>query len=483
MSSFSKVIHKFPSAFWLANTMELFERWAWYGMFIPLALYLTGSTDTGALGFSQVEKGTLMGTVVAILYFLPVITGAIADKFGYRKTLIVAYIILASGYFFMGKVSSYSMVFLTFLWVALGAGLFKPVVQATVGKTTDEDTSSIGFGIFYMIVNVGAFIGPIVASFLRGFSWEYVFTMSAIAILANLVIVIFFFKEPAREKNTEPLGRALLTVLNNIMKALSDVKLLVFLILIIGFWTMYNQLFYTLPVFIDQWVHTGAMFDSIHNFWPGLANALDTQNNGTVASEMLVNVDALFIVLLQIVVSTIVMKYKPLNAMIVGLLVCSIGISLTLLTQNGFFLILAIFIFAVGEMSSSPKTSEYIARIAPKNKVGLYMGCSFLPYAGGNFFAGQISGGVYGRMSDKVTLLENEVALQGLDIQAISETFTQNDFFNRAGELMGMNQLELTDYLWQTYNPSKIWYVVFGIGIATVILLWLYDKLLLRSKS
>ncbi|MBT3243251.1 MAG: MFS transporter [Bacteroidetes bacterium] len=483
MSSFSKVIHKFPSAFWLANTMELFERWAWYGMFIPLALYLTGSTDTGALGFSQVEKGTLMGTVVAILYFLPVITGAIADKFGYRKTLIVAYIILASGYFFMGKVSSYSMVFLTFLWVALGAGLFKPVVQATVGKTTDEDTSSIGFGIFYMIVNVGAFIGPIVASFLRGFSWEYVFTMSAIAILANLVIVIFFFKEPAREKNTEPLGRALLTVLNNIMKALSDVKLLVFLILIIGFWTMYNQLFYTLPVFIDQWVHTGAMFDSIHNFWPGLANALDTQNNGTVASEMLVNVDALFIVLLQIVVSTIVMKYKPLNAMIVGILVCSIGISLTLLTQNGFFLILAIFIFAVGEMSSSPKTSEYIARIAPKNKVGLYMGCSFLPYAGGNFFAGQISGGVYGRMSDKVTLLENEVALQGLDIQAISETFTQNDFFNRAGELMGMNQLELTDYLWQTYNPSKIWYVVFGIGIATVILLWLYDKLLLRSKS
>ncbi|MBT3749654.1 MAG: MFS transporter, partial [Bacteroidetes bacterium] len=120
---------------------------------------------------------------------------------------------------------------------------------------------------------------------------------------------------------------------------------------------------------------------------------------------------------------------------------------------------------------------------APKKKVGLYMGFSFLPYAGGNFFAGQISGGVYGRMSDKVTLLENEVALQGLDIQAISETFTQNDFFNRAGELMGMNQLELTDYLWQTYNPSKIWYVVFGIGIATVILLWLYDKLLLRSKS
>ena len=461
--------------------MELFERWAWYGMFIPLALYLTGSTDTGALGFTQIEKGTLMGTVVAILYFLPVITGAIADKFGFKKTLIVAYAILASGYYVMGQVSSYSLVFLTFLWVALGAGLFKPVVQATVGKTTDEETSSIGFGLFYMIVNIGAFIGPIVASVLRGFSWHYVFTMSAVAILLNLVIVILFFKEPAREKNNEPLGKAMLTIIKNIFKALSDMKLLVFLIIIIGFWTMYNQLFYTLPVFIDQWVHTGAMLDSIRDFWPWLAGAVDTQHNGTVASEMLVNIDAFIIVLLQIVVSTIVMRFKPLNAMIVGILVCSIGISLTLFTQNGFFLIFAIFIFALGEMSSSPKTSEYIARIAPKDKVGLYMGCSFLPYAGGNFFAGQISGGVYQRMSDKVFLLQQDIATRGLDIPSISDNFTQNDYFNRAGELLGMDKLELTNYLWQTYHPSRIWYVVFGIGVATVILLWLYDKLLLKS--
>ncbi len=482
MSKLSSVFHKFPSAFWWANTMELFERWAWYGMFIPLALYLTGSTDTGALGFSQVEKGTLMGTVVAILYFLPLITGALADKFGFKKTLIVAYVILASGYYFMGQVSEYSHVFLVFLWVAVGAGLFKPVVQATIGKTTDEETSSIGFGIFYMIVNIGAFIGPIVASILRGWSWSYVFTMASVAILVNLIIVIFFFKEPEREQNTESLGKALKTVFKNIFVALSDVKLSVFLIIIIGFWTMYNQLFYTLPVFIDQWVHTAAMYDAIAKVWPWLASAMDTQNVGAIASEMLVNVDAMFIVIFQILVSTFVMKFKPLNAMIVGILICSIGMSLTLLTQNGFFLVLSIFIFAVGEMSSSPKTSEYIARIAPKDKVALYMGCSFLPYAGGNFFAGQISGGVYQNLSDKVTLLEKAVAEKGFDIPAITEGgFTQNDYFSRAAELFGMNQVELTDFLWQTYHPMKIWYVVLGIGLVTVFLLWLYDKFLLKS--
>ena len=483
MSNFSTVFRKFPSTFWWANIMELFERWAWYGMFIPLALYLTGSTDTGALGFTQIEKGTLMGVVTAILYFLPLITGAIADKYGFRKTLIVAYLVLASGYFMMGRVSSYSSVFLVFLWVALGAGLFKPVIQATIGKTTDKDSSSIGFGIFYMIVNVGAFIGPIVASVLRGFDWSYVFTMSSAAILLNLLIVLIFYKEPTQEKNSEPLGKSIISIFRNITIALSDLKLLIFLILMVGFWTMYNQLFYTLPVFIEQWVHTEAMLEAIREFWPWLAKAVDTQKNGTVAAEMIINLDAMFIVIFQILVSGFVMRYKPLSAMISGILVCAIGISLTLITQNGFFLILSIFVFAVGEVSSSPKTSEYIARIAPPDKVGLYMGCSFLPYAGGNFFAGQISGGVYQGMSDKISLLQKEVATRGLDIPAIGDSFTQNDYINRAGELMGMNRLELTDCLCQTYNPSKIWVVVFAIGLATVVLLYLYDKLLLKSKA
>ncbi|OFY52223.1 MAG: hypothetical protein A2X22_09655 [Bacteroidetes bacterium GWF2_49_14] len=483
MSAFTTVFRKLPATYWWANTMELFERLAWYGMFVPLALYLTGSTETGALGFTQIQKGTLMGTVVMILYFLPLVTGAIADKFGFRKTLIVSYVVLATGYFAMGQVSSYGSVFAVFLWVALGAGLFKPVVQATVGKTTDETTSSIGFGIFYMIVNVGAFIGPLVASYLRGFSWKYVFVMSSVAILVNLLIVIFFYKEPAQEKNTDPLGKSIGIILKNIVKALSDIKLLIFLILVIGFWTMYNQLFYTLPVFIDQWVHTDTMYQSISSFWPWLGQALDTQHESRIASEMLINIDALFIVIFQILISSLVMKWKPLSAMISGMLVCAIGISLSLLTQNGFFLILSIFIFATGEMASSPKISEYVARIAPKDKVALYMGCSFIPYAGGNFFAGQISGGVYAKLSDKITLLQQEVATRGLEIPAISGDFTQTDYLNRAGELMGMNGRQLTDYLWQAYNPNKIWYVVFGIGLLTVALMFLYDRLIIRRKS
>ncbi|MCK4676642.1 MAG: MFS transporter [Bacteroidales bacterium] len=482
MSRISSVFRKFPGSFWSANTMELFERWAWYGMFMVFALYLTGSRDTGALGFTQSQKGILIGTVVMILYFLPVITGAIADKFGYKKTLILSFIILFTGYYMMGQFSSYTGMFMIFLYLALGAALFKPVISATIAKTTDDETSSIGFGIFYMMVNIGAFIGPIFASKLRVFDWNYVFIMSSLVIAVNFIIVLLFFKEPDRVKNTEPLGKSIGVILKNIIMTLGDLKFLVFLLIIVGFWAMYNQLFYTLPVFIEQWVDTTSIYNALHFLSPKLAGAIGT-SEGTIAPEMITNIDALYIVLFQILVSSFVMKYKPLNAMISGIFVASVGIGLWFITQNGFYLFLSLLIFGLGEMASSPKITEYIGKIAPKDKVALYMGCSFLPMAGGNFLAGILSGNVYSAIADKITLLQKEVALRGLNIPEISEHFTQNDYIHRASQLMGMDEQTLTNYLWDTYHPSNIWIVFSGIGLGTVIILFLYDRLWLKSAK
>jgi dipeptide/tripeptide permease len=191
MPKFGSTYRNFPRAFWVANVMELFERWAWYGMFLVLPLYLTGSTETGALGFSQAQKGLLTGTVVMILYFLPTITGAIADRFGYKRILILAYGILISGYYMMGVVRSYAALWFVFLFLGVGAGLFKPVISATVRKNTNEKTSSIGFGIFYMIVNIGAFVGPIFASKLREISCMGLQHIGHV-IGINLLLVLIF---------------------------------------------------------------------------------------------------------------------------------------------------------------------------------------------------------------------------------------------------------------------------------------------------
>jgi proton-dependent oligopeptide transporter, POT family len=478
MPRFLKVLQKYPQTFWISNTMELFERWAWYGMFMILALYLTGSVDTGALGFSQSQKGIMMGTVVALLYFMPVITGAIADKFGYKKVLITAYIIMALGYSLMGYLSSYVSVFLSFIFLAIGAALFKPVISACIAKTTTKETSSMGFGIFYMMVNLGAFIGPIFASKLRSNSWSLVFIMSTAVILINLLLVILFFREPAHEQNKTSLAESLKIVFKNIFLALSDRKFLLFLIIVVGFWTMYNQLFYTLPVFIDQWMDTSIVYDKLYNIWPWFAEKV-SNGKGAINPEMLTNIDAMYIVLLQVLVSYSIMKLKPLHAMMGGFLVCSIGIGLTFMFSNPMYLFVTILIFGLGEMAGSPKISEYIGRIAPKDKVALYMGCSFLPMAGGNFFAGLLSGNVYQRMSDKVSLLQYDLKSRGIIVPELSDNFTQTDLFAKASEVMNMDNSAITEYLWNTYNPGSIWLVFTSIGAATVVLLFLYDRFVL----
>jgi len=486
MSKFGKVIKKFPKTFWVANSMEMFERVAWYGLFTVLALYLTNSTDEGALGFTQSQKGQMMGIVTAILYLLPLITGAIADRVGYKKMLVIAYVVYSSGYLMMSIFTEYYSVFAAFLWIALGAALFKPIISATVTKTTDKETSSIGFGIFYMIVNVGGFIGPFIASKLRhsgdGNSWKLVFYMSIAAILINLILVLFLYKEPDREKSDKKLGEVIKNSLKNIWTALQDTKLLIFLIIMVGFWTMFNQLFYTLPNFLDQWIDTSVLYDALNDISPWLASAFGTDKHD-IAPEMIINLDAGLIVLIQVLISTIVMRLKPVNAIISGIIVNAIGIGFAFATNNAFYVIFGIVIFAIGEMASSPKFTEYVGRIAPKGKEALYMGTSFLPVAAGNFLTGFLSGNVYQSISDKTSLLKTEVAARGFDLPEISQTFTQNQYFDEAAKQMGMGKAELTQYLWDTYHPDHIWYIFSAIGIVTVLGLLIYDKFVLKSKK
>ncbi|MCG8474886.1 MAG: MFS transporter [Cytophagales bacterium] len=483
MSKLKDAVKQFPKTFWIANTMELFERWAWYGLFAVLAIYLTGSTETGALGFSQSEKGYIMGPITAILYLLPTITGTLADKFGYKKTLIVAYTIMAISYFLLGQVTGFFAFWGFFLLLAVGAALFKPVISATIAKTTNKDNSSIGFGLFYMMVNVGGFVGPAVAAKMRAISWDYVFYVSTAAAILNLILVMFFYKEPDRKKSDEPLAEAIANSMRNIVEGLSDIKLVVLLFLIIGFWTMFNQIFYTLPNFIEQWVDTSSLYNALYNISPVLADFFGN-DKGHIPQEMMINVDAGSIVLFQVIVSAIVMRFRPLNAMMGGIFVCAIGVGLAFYTMNPFYVLAGIFIFSLGEMSSSPKFTEYIGGIAPKGKEGLYMGLSYLPVAAGNLIAGIISGAVYEDLGDKVTLAKRMAAENGLNIPKVTKEFTQTDYYNEMAKQMGnITQQDLTIQLWEAYNPQQIWMIFVAIGLVTIIGLFAYDRLLLQKHE
>lgn len=481
--SFLKVMGSYNKGFWVASIMELFERWAWYGLFAVLALYLTGSTDEGALGFSHVQKGQIMGIVTAILYLLPLFTGVISDKIGYKLSLVIAYIILISGYYLMGEMESYTAVFVIFLYVAVGAAIFKPVASAIITKNTDESNSTLGFGIFYMMVNIGGFIGPAFSSTLRTqYGWKIVFIQAAIVIFINLLIVLFFFKEPERVKSKEPIGALLKGAILNIWEAVKDKRLTVLLIIMVGFWTMFNQLFYTLPTFIEDWVDTKALHDSIAQISPWLANIM-SGGGDSVNPEMLINLDAGSIILFQLLVSYFVLRMRHVSAMITGFIVAAIGIGITFYTGNGFYTILGIMIFAIGEMMTNPTFSSFIALISPKGKEALYMGTYFLPVFMGNYLTTFVSGNLYQAWSDKLTLLQSEMLNRGISMPDVDKTFTKNDYFALASEKLGMSEPEMTQFIWDSYEPSKIMYVIVGIGVVTILSLFFYDRMVIRPRD
>lgn len=470
---------KYPLTFWIANAIELFERWGWYGAFMIMALYLVAAPETGAPGLTPGQQGLIMGIGTAILYFLPVITGAVADKVGYKRVLLVAFVIYAAGFALIGQMRDFYSIFAVYLFIALGSALFKPIPAATIAKTTDESTSSIGFGLYYMMVNIGGLLGPVVATKLRphgdgGGSWNAVFLFTAAMMVISFILVLFFYREPDRERSKDPLGKAIATIVKNTLATLADLRMVFFILIVIGFYTVYYQLFYTLPIFIDQWVDTSSLYDGLAAVGPWLASAVGTPE-GTISAELMTTLPAFYIVVLQVLVSALVMRWRPINAMTTGILVNGIGLVLTYMTHNPLFVVLSLLIFALGEMASAPKIYEFMGRIAPPEKRALYMGCAFLPIAGGSFFAGMLSS-LFEQMSDKLHLLRVELATINVELPAVSTDYPLATFLREAAEKLGMAQEDLTLHLWNKYHPDAFWMVVGAICAVTVVSLFIYSR-------
>ncbi len=200
MTKKKNVLRSFSATYWLVVFFEFMERGSYYGMMSVLSIYLTEQ-----LGFAKTSVGLIKGTIQPILYFLPIISGALADRFGYRRTLMVAFAFLGGGYFLTAQMTSYTAIFLALCVMALGAGTFKPIITGSIARTTDKSNSTLGFGIYYWSINLGAFLFPLIlVPFLKNspmFGWKWVILASALGTGAMLIPTIFFMKEPPKEKN------------------------------------------------------------------------------------------------------------------------------------------------------------------------------------------------------------------------------------------------------------------------------------------
>ena len=383
------LLRSFSPTFWTANVMELFERAAYYGLNSVLAVYLTARVADGGLGFGAQAVGFLQGLVYAATYVVPILGGALADRYGYRRMLLVAFSLLTAGYFAAGQMSAYALVFLSLLVMATGAGLFKPIISGTIARSTDERTSSFGFGIYYWMINLGAFAAPLVVSWLKGFSWQYVFTASAAYCGLMLLPAAFIYRDPPRPESTKTLGE----VLAGAAEVLGDARFMLMIVVYSGFWILYFQNFGSVLWYLGDFIDRAPVSAAV----TGLLGRLGLDVQFTFDAEHVTVINAGTIILLQVLVSRIVARRAALPTMVAGMGIGALGFGLLALSFSPWVFIAGIAVFSIGEMTAHPKYYSFVGLVAPPDRKAVYMGYAFLYGVFGSLLGSNLGAFLYER--------------------------------------------------------------------------------------
>jgi dipeptide/tripeptide permease len=401
----SKEKAHFPKTFWTANTIELFERAAYYSMASFMVIYLKE-----VLGMAPTFATFLNGSLLwGLIYFMPIISGTLADKYGYKRSLSLSFIMLFLGYLIMGNVQkfwpalvgaseavNYTLpVVLAIILIGLGGSIVKPCIAGTVQKTAGA-YATLGFGIFYMVINIGSITGRGVSYFIRTrLGLPAIFTYaSTVFVFLGLLVVLFLYREPeyvsdGLKDHQVARKKTLKEAILGIFVVLSNLKFVFFLIVIALFWFLYVQLYNLIPLFLRH-----------------------IDPNAPVELYTLAN--PLMIVCFQLLITRLVKKWTPVKSIMLGVGVTTTGMLLNILPvllfsdikqkislagmglpAAGLFLLISIASMAVGEMMASPRIYEYIGRIAPKGEEGLYLGYANLPVAIGSILGGPLGGALY----------------------------------------------------------------------------------------
>jgi proton-dependent oligopeptide transporter, POT family len=364
----------FERPFWVANISEIFERLSYYGAFSSLALYLQGK-----LNFSTEQTGTLTGFFGGMVWFLAVFGGAVADKLGFRRALSLAYFILATSYFLIGSIGApwlapirnavplFWFVACILMLPALGIALVKPSVVGTTARASKENVRSIGYSIYYTMVNIGGTAGPYVADWAhRHLGLEKVFRVSALSVFAMFFFVLLFFRDPRKSGDAPP--PSIFQVARNFFAILWPPRFLIFLLIFTGYWIVFWQQYTSLPGFIHTYVDPHARV------------------------ELILITDAAVVVCLTFIVNYLARKLAQFHAVILGTVVSSLAWVVLAFWPTVTGAVVSIAVLALGEILQQPPYYAYISRLAPPGQQGTYMGFAFLPLGIGSLVGGWFGG-------------------------------------------------------------------------------------------
>lgn len=421
-------IKSFPKNFWTVIVMEFFERGSYYGVMSVLSVYLVLDTAKGGLGFSKESVGVIKSTITPLLYLLPIISGALGDRFGYKKTLTFAFITLSLGYFLTSMATAYGLVFMSLILMVIGGGFFKPMISGTIARSTDETNSTLGFGIFYWTINLGAFIFPLIlVPYLKNISWSLIFIMAAIGTGWLLIPNFLLYKEPPKPPST----KSLFEVFKGIILVLKDFRFVIMIVIYSFFWILYFQMFDTVLWYLKEYMDMTPVDNAINSF----LSIFVSNPNWKFDAEHVTVINAGTIILLQLLVSNITKRTKALPTMITGIAMATVGMAMLAVSMQAWVFMAGIIIFSVGEMTAHPKFISYVGLIAPEDKKALYLGYSFLYGVIGSGIGGILGANLYVHFVDNLK------------------------------------------------SPSTLWFIFSLIGVAAIIGLLLYNKYLAPKKN
>lgn len=510
--------------FWVVGGMEMIERLAFYGVKAVSTLYAKDPASAGGLGVNLSKFGTLLMVWAFVQSFLPIFTGGLSDRYGYKETIFVSTVLKILGYLLMAWFPTYWGFFAGAIVLATGTAIFKPGIQGTLVRTTNRRNSSVAWGIFYQTVNIGGFIGPLIAGLLRKMEWTYVFYACAAIISINFILLLTY-KEVDKDERLERnrLAKEGLLVRPNLaresIQELIKPHVWTYLLIFSGFWFMFMALFDVLPAHIDDWVDSS---DIIRTLFPGGKSENPVVNffviinpAGTaIQPEGMLNLNAGLIMTTCFFFAWLGGFMRATTSMVVGTLFASAAMFASGYSTLGWVSVGAIAIFSVGEMLSSPKFSEFIGNFAPHDKKAMYLGFSQIPLAIGWTLEGKIAPTLYDRFSSKDRfsrqLLETRMesgdigapsgallddlaakahlpppdlsALYHKEPGAFIDSIPQGEAFDWLVAMTGEAPKRLSDLLYTTHDVGAVWYFFGFIGIVTAIGIWIYGKWILTLK-
>jgi POT family proton-dependent oligopeptide transporter len=458
--------------FWVANIMETIERLAYYGVRVVIPIYIAQADEIGGLHFSQGDKGFIFLWWALVQSTLPVLTGGFADRYGYKRQIVVAIFLKSLGYLMMATQRTFWPFFAGCLLLAAGTAVFKPPIQGTFVKTLTSKTSGVGWGFFYMIINIGAFLGPPLAHFLYGYSWPTVFYGCALLVNLNLLWLLSY-----REVNPGTDGSTgVWQVVVDTARELLNPRLLAFILIISVFWAVLEQLWDTLPNFIVDWVDSY----SLARHLPEFMLSRNLSRGAQIAQEWVINLNPLLIILFVAPLSWYANRVmRRLTSIFFGFILVSLGTYVVGSSMSISTCLAGITCFTFGEMLCSPKMREYLAVIAPPDKKALYMGYASIPYAFGWGYGSFLAGQIYERTGEKAGLALRYMS----EVLKVHELPDRSQAFVRLTEMLGQTPAQVTRLLWDKYDPSWVWTPFAIAGILAAIAMYAFIHLARRWKD